>query len=185
MILRACFVALFLILAIPSPQSVHAGPWLLYDDVPAESANKRFFATEGPKQRSTLVFRRVGQKGHEKIWEVPEWSPALFLTDDGDYLVVGYAGANLLEHHYKRDQVMVSFYRRGRLLNVVRLNQIMVDLKHLQVTDSGVAWGFFAGLIDHHRFAVDTVEHRRLIYDVTTGALVDVTTPSSTSLLEH
>jgi hypothetical protein len=108
----------------------------------------------------------------------------LFLTEDGEHLVVGYAGANLLDRHYKRDQIVVSFYRHGRLLTVVRLNQIILDRTNLRASDSGVARGFFARLVDQHRFAVDTVEHRRLTYDVTTGGLLEVTTPVS-SAVEH
>lgn len=165
---------------LTAPGLAGASP-IIFDDGPIDSANHRFFAAPGPDRRSTVVFKRVGKREKERLWEAPTWSPAEYLTNDGEYLVTGYAGSNLLEHHYDLDEAMVSFYRRGTLINTVRLREIIRDTKHLEPSDDGVQWGFFVGLIGPTRFALDTVEHRRFIYDVTNGTVVDVksTPPSS------
>jgi hypothetical protein len=176
---RALLVGAFV---MATPRFV-AADFSLYDPGPVHSANKKYFASQRPGQRFTEVFKRVGRTGREKLWEVSDWTPALYLTDDGDYLVMGYEGANLLSHDYRLDQVMVSFFHRATLIKAIRLDEIILDPKHLEISDSGVMWGFFVGLVASHRFALDTVEHRRLIYDVSTGDLVEVTRPGRSSLI--
>lgn len=166
--------------AISGPGSAQS---LIYDSGPVPSANKRYVAVQGADQRSTVVFKKVGQKGREKLWEIPVWSPALYLADDGEYLVLGYEGGNLLSHGYRLDQVMVSFYRRATLIRSLSLKDVILDPRHLEVSDSGVQWGFFVGLIGPTKFALDTVERRRLIFDIATGALLQVTRPDRSSLL--
>jgi len=156
---------------------------ILYDDGPVASANKRYFAVLGSDQQSTVVFKRLSRKKREKLWEAPVWSPATYLADDGDHLVIGYEGGNLLSHQYRFDQVMVSFYRRETLIRSVSLNEIILDRRHLEASDSGVQWGFFVGLIGPTKFALDTVERRRLIFDIATGKLLQVTRPDRSSLL--
>jgi len=66
---------------------------------------------------------------------------------------------------------------------VVSLNEIILDRRRLEVSDSGVQWGFFVGLIGPTKFALDTVERRRLIFDIATGKLLEVTRPDRSSLL--
>lgn len=166
-----------------STRAWSARAFLIKDEAPVSSANRRYFAVQGPDQRSTVIFKRSVRQKREKHWEVPVWSPAMYLSDDGEYLVVGYEGANLLSHRYRLDQVMVSFYRRTTLIKAVRLEEIIQDRRRLEVSDSGVLWGFFVGLIAPHRFALDTVERRRLIFDIATGDLVEVTRPDRSSLL--
>jgi hypothetical protein len=171
------FLAACLLIALPVRALILDG------DSPISSANKRFYAARGPRGKSTLVFRQVGPKEAEKIWEKADWTHVAFLSNDGEYLVTGYEGNNLLRHRHAPDVVMLQFYRRGTLLRSIKLNEIIVSRDRLDVTDSGVFWGFYEGFLTLHRFAVDTVEERRLIYDVTTGALVQVVVPSPSPLV--
>jgi hypothetical protein len=159
-----------------------ARAFVLDGDSPISSANKRFYAAPGPGGKSTLVFERIGPKRTKKIWEKPDWTHVTFLSDDGEYMVTGYEGNNLLRHRHAPDEVMLEFYRRGTLLRSIRLNQIIQSHGRLEVADSGVFWGFYEGFLSMHRFAVDTIEQRRLIYDVTTGSLVQVV-PSPSPLV--
>lgn len=177
---RIWTVALSIVIALAGPG--YAQP-LLYDNGPVVSANKRYFAVPGSDQQSTVVFKRLGRKKREKLWEAPVWSPAAYLADDGDHLVIAYEGGNLLSHRYQFDQVMVSFYRRETMIKSVSLNEIILDGTRLEVSDSGVQWGFFVGLIGSTKFALDTVERRRLIFDIATGKLLEVTLPDRSSLL--
>jgi hypothetical protein len=156
--------------------------FILDGDLPIDSKNKRFQALPGPGDTSTVVRRRLGPKTTEKVWAKPGWNPVAFLSDDGEYLVTGYEGNNLLNHKHAPDEVMLTFFRRGAVIGSIRLNEIILDEKHLEVTDSGVFWGFYEGFLASHRLAVDTVEQRRLVYDVTTGALVQVV-PSPSPLV--
>jgi hypothetical protein len=160
-----------------------AGAVTFDDDLPIVSKNQRFEAAPGLRGDSTVVTRKRKLKRTEKIWEKPGWDPVSFVSDDGNYLVTGYDGNNLLKHQHAANEVMLVFYRRGTRLKSVRLDEVVVDQAHLRTTDSGVLWGSYEGFLTTHRFAVDTVEQRRLIYDVTTGALVEVL-PSPSPLVE-
>ena len=58
---------------------------------------------------------------------MPGWNPVSFLADDGEYLVTGYEGNNLLKHKHTADEVMLAFYRRGTLIKSVRLGEVIRD----------------------------------------------------------
>jgi hypothetical protein len=141
-----------------------------------DSTNKRFYAVPSLDRRSTVVYRTAtaGSKA-ARLWTVPGWHRAGFLADDGEHFVVGYFGGNLLNReHNKPDQVMLSFFRQGTLIRVVRLDEVIVDRAQLRRTVSHYAWGELVGFVGPRRFAVDTIEQRRLVYDVATGARVAV-----------
>jgi hypothetical protein len=141
-----------------------------------DSANRAFFAApvrDRHNRQSTVVYRvaSTGQKP-EQLWTMAGWQTTAWLSDDGDFLVVGYRNVNLLEVDHAPDEVMLSFYKRGAPTGVVRLNEIMPDRARLRRTVSHYAWGNFVGFVGPHRFAIETIDDRRLVYDVTTGALV-------------
>jgi hypothetical protein len=69
----------------------------------------------------------------------------------------------------------VSIYRRASLVTSIRLGQIVQDEAHLGRSKAPSAWGGCKGFVSLHQFAIETIEHRRLEYDVTTGQLVSAT----------
>jgi hypothetical protein len=73
----------------------------------------------------------------------------------------------------KTNQVMLSMFRRGTLVSSVRFNEIILDQTRL---GDSRRWGECKGFVSLHRFALETLERRRLDYDVTTGTLISVTT---------
>jgi hypothetical protein len=146
-------------------------------ELPVSSPNGKVIAAPGPKEQSTIVSRKVGPKAMEKLWEMPEWNHVSFISDDGEYLVRGHWGVNVLRPGYTPDEVMLSFYRRGALIKSIRLKEMMSDPKILHSNDQPL-WGYYQGFMGLHRFVVDTMEQRRLIYDVTTGAVLEVIVPS-------
>lgn len=99
-----------------------------------------------------------------------------YLANDGEYLATGDAQAHILPRHYKPDQVIVSFFRGGVLIRAVHLDEVLRDPKSMgPPSESGYSWSAWSGFVALHRFAVDTVEGRHLVYDVTNGALVEGT----------
>jgi hypothetical protein len=54
------------------------------------------------------------------------------------------------------------------------LNEIIKDFGKLETTASHFQWGSCRGINTQGRFVIETVEKRRLIYDVKTGELVKV-----------
>jgi len=160
-----------------APLAVRADAPLIDDGVDRfTSKNGRVFAVPGPKRKTTLVYRKSPPgKAPEKLWEMPGWPYAAFLTDDGEYIAIADPRASILPRNYKRDQVVVSFFRRGILIKAVHLDEILLDTKSMgSPSESGYKWGSWTGLVRPDRFALDTVENRRLVYDVATGKLTDV-----------
>lgn len=144
------------------------------DEPSAQSNNHRFFAEPGPvgrgSRRSTEVFRVLGPNKSEKIWEKPGWSPETFLSDDGEYLVAGDACTGGVPANHAVATEIVRFYRRNRPVRVVRFNDIIADPKRFKRNLWGRCRGFLG---DGHRFAIDTWEYRRLVFDVATGKLLE------------
>jgi hypothetical protein len=76
---------------------------------------------------------------------------------------------------------MMSIHRRGKLILAVRLDQLIFDRTNLLAPERGSRWGVCKGLVSLHRFSLETVENRRLEYDVKTGTLVSVTALSGSN----
>lgn len=139
------------------------------------SKDGRVFAVPGPKRKTTVVFRKRTGKTPEKLWDMPGWPYAAFLTDDGEYMAIADPRASILPRDYTPDQIVVSFFKRSTLIKAVRLDEVLVDAKSMgSPSESGYTWGWWTGLIGPHSFALDTVENRRLVYDVATGKLTEV-----------
>jgi hypothetical protein len=136
-----------------------------------ESKNKQFFAEPSANRKATIVYRRSKPKNVE-IWRMAKWPYNAYLSDDGEYLTVGYPGNNLLDLDCTPALPMLQFYRRGTLIRSVTLGEVIIDMKSLQRTVSHYSWGYYRGHLGPNTVALDTIEGRRLIYDVTTGELV-------------
>lgn len=134
------------------------------------SLNKKFYAFLDVRKKLTTV-HQVGKPG--KLWEMQGWFRVAALSNDGEYLVVGYHGMNLLNLNYSPDQVMLSFYRLGKLIRTVTLNELVRDLGHLQRTASHYLWGSYLGFDKNNHYLVETVEKRTIAFDVTTGKPID------------
>ena len=133
------------------------------------SANKRFFAVMEPDKQITTVFRTTPAQPAEKVWSMYGWFRVAALTDDGEHLVTGYDGMDLVPLDYDKQQVMLYFFKRGELLNHVTLDQIIRDKSRLRRTVSHYAWGRFVGLDESGRYVIETVEGRRIGFDAATG----------------
>jgi hypothetical protein len=128
----------------------------------------------GPRGKSTIVFRRLGPgpKAVEKLWEMPGWISEPELSDDGEYLVWCREGPS--GPRRRLDEVMVSIFRKGSLVSAIRLNQIVLDPRKMGPRPTGAyPWGACKGFVGLHDYSLVTRESRRLIYDVTTGELVE------------
>jgi hypothetical protein len=121
-----------------------------------------------PDSQITTVYRAKGSQG-ERLWAMYGWFRVAALADDGDHLVTGYWGMNLIPVNYNKKEVMLYFFRRGELLNHVTLDQIIGDFFKLMRTASHYFWGNYGGFDRDGRYVVRTVEGRRLRFDVTKG----------------
>ena len=136
-----------------------------------ESRNHKFFAEPSSDGKSTVIFRTA--KPHSvPLWRKAGWTDNAYLADDGEFLVTGFYGNNLLDLDFTPSLTMLSFYRRETLVRSVSLAEIIKDMKQLRRTNSHYAWGMYEGFVSAHTFSVETVEGRRLYFDVATGTLI-------------
>jgi hypothetical protein len=133
------------------------------------SANRQFFAVMEPDNQITTVYRKAQGKPDEKVWSMYGWFRVASLTDDGERLIAGYGGMNVIPLEYDKKLVMLYFFKRGELINYVTLDQIIHDTSSLRRTVSHYAWGNFEGLDPEGRYVVETVEGRRIRFDVAKG----------------
>ncbi len=136
------------------------------------SANRRFFAVMEPDKQITTIYRAMPGKPGEKVWSMYGWFRVAALADDGDHLVVGNGGMNLIPLNFNKQEVMIYFFKRGELINHVTLDQIIRDYSKLQRTVSHYQWGTFEGFDQAGRYVVNTVEGRRIRFDVAKGTPV-------------
>ena len=122
-----------------------------------------------PDRQITDVFRVDKEGNRHKTWSMYGWFRVAALADDGEHLIVGYDGMNLLSLDFNMEQVMLYFFHKGRLLNYVTLAEIIRDRSALQETTSHYYWGNYLGLDEEGHYLIETAEHRLLMFDPTTG----------------
>lgn len=125
-----------------------------------------------PERNLTSVYRRRAGGMREMLWSMSGWFRVAALSNDGEYLVTGYDGVNLLPLDYKEDQIMLSFYDRGRLLRHVRLNELFTDFSKLVRTVSHYHWGEYLGLNENDHYVLELVDKRWLLFNVKTGQVI-------------
>ena len=139
------------------------------------SPNEHFEAAADLTTR-TITVRKIewrGRWGQQRdSWQMKGYFELLGLADDGEHLVAGARGVYPLPLNYKRNQVMVSFLRMGRLVGEVRLDQLIRDFSRLEKVASGYRWGRYLGLNRAGYFVVETVEGNKIPFDVHTGKAV-------------
>ena len=155
---------------------------ILVDEDRIDSRNHVYFAVPAPDRKSTLVFRRSKTGPSEQQWSMSTWSVMGYLSDDGNYLVTVYPGVNILALDYKPDDVMMSIRRRGELVRDVHLKELIRDFRALGPrSESGYPWGEYEGFVGPRHFALTTIEHRRVVFDVETGREVGSTPMTDSS----
>ena len=139
-------------------------------DHTVKSSNGRFAAVITVRPPQTTAYAISGFR-RQKLWSMPGYQRLAYLADDGQHLVVGYVGANLIPTNYTRDLVMLSFFHQGKLIREVPLREIIPDLSKLERTVSHFYWGMFTGFAKDGFFYLETVDQRRLKYNACTGRL--------------
>lgn len=136
------------------------------------SYNKEFVADVYLDKKITSV-SKVDWQGNigrtRLLWSMDYAFQVGWLSNDGEYFVAGNEGLNFLPINYNKDQVMFSFFQQGRLINQIRLNQLITDFTRLQKAASNYRWAKYFGLNACGYLAVKTIEGRRILLDVTTG----------------
>ncbi|HEL3831553.1 TPA: hypothetical protein UMX25_000549 [Stenotrophomonas maltophilia] len=84
------------------------------------SPARNLCADSDPALNSTRV---TPQASGQEAWLIPGWHRWLFPSDDGESVVVGYEGMNLVPVDVTLSEPVLLFYNRGRLVRTVTLDQ--------------------------------------------------------------
>ena len=129
-----------------------------------------YCAVMDSRLRLTTVFKVDGNT-RTKLWAMPGWYRVAFLADDGERLVIGHEGINLLPANTENSDILAYFVRKREVVATATLADI-VEKSHLRRTASHLNWGEYLGIDEDCRFRVQTVEGKRLWFDVQTGKRV-------------
>lgn len=132
------------------------------------TANKRYYAFLDAKKKCTTAFQASTKS---KLWEMRGWYRVAALADDGEHMITGYDGGNLIPMKYDPKMVMLTFYRQGKPFKSVTLRELLPDLSKLRETASNYSWGVYAGF-EGNLYRVDTEDGRTLHFDPKTGEAV-------------
>lgn len=136
------------------------------------SRSKEFVADSNFDTKVTR-FSRVEWQGNmgrsTPVWSMEGAFPIAWLANDGEHFVTAYEGGHLLPQGYDRNQVMLSFTRRGKVINQIGLSQLINDFSRLERVGSNYRWFRYWGLNTCGYLVLETVEQKELLFDVTTG----------------
>jgi hypothetical protein len=137
---------------------------------PIHSANRRYTLVIDPIQKLARVFRAT--RLDRPAWQMPAQFSTASISDNGRFLVASYRGGNLLDLTHAPDEIMLSFYDRGRLLSHVRLNELVRE-GDLVRTMSHYVWAVSFEFVSAARFRLETIDHRVHIFNAATGRPLD------------
>lgn len=89
---------------------------------------------------------------------MPGWHLATFLANDGDHLVIGYDGVNLLDPGTNSKQPLITLCNRGQQLAVITLGDLVKDQSKLMQTESHLYWGDYIGFTEKGDFHLRTAD---------------------------
>jgi hypothetical protein len=170
------WVLLAVALAIGSGERAGASSMIGSSFLRTASPNGKAILVLDPAARRIRVFVDDGKAGVVKLWEMSGRERVGFVSDDGEYVAVGQSGNELIDDADPQ-RTLVSFYRRGALVKAVSLGEVAFDPANLPRTVSDVSWGHYLGFVGPRRFAVQTEENRRIVFDVATGLAVPPAPP--------
>jgi hypothetical protein len=130
-----------------------------------ESQSKKYIATVDPKKGVTV--RAVGVR--KPIWAAPEiWSRRVLLADDGEHLVTGYDGLNLIPVDYTTNLVLITFWHRDQKIREVTVGDLFPDTKALRRTVWHYNWGGIVG-IQEGKLIVRRCDKKEVRFEISSG----------------
>jgi hypothetical protein len=112
--------------------------------------------------------------GEQLLWTVHSLCRDVFVANDGEHMMCGYDGRNLLRHDYRADTPMLRFWHRDILIRTITLAELIKDFARLEATVSHFRWGHHVGIDAQNRFVVHTIEDQRIAFDIETGEISSV-----------
>jgi hypothetical protein len=130
------------------------------------SPSQAFCAVADPGTHSVAVFARGAVK---PIWSLPTWQRQVFLANDGNHMVIGPPGLNLLSLDAKPSDPLLTFMNRNAVVRIVTVGELFPGMSSLRRTASHYAWGDIVGISAHDQLIVQLEGGRRVAFSVLTG----------------
>jgi hypothetical protein len=139
------------------------------------SGNHFYCAVMDPASNLTTVYHvRDGKR--IKLWSMLGWFRVAYLSGDGEHLVVGHNGGNLLPLNVTDDDIMAYFVRKGEVIHTLTLHDLVKSKAAMKRTASHYHWGEYLGINEDGLFRVQTLDNTRMFFDTRTGKLERSTT---------
>jgi len=135
------------------------------------SLNNFFCASSDPESQTTTIYRRRAGGIKESIWSMKGYFPVAFVANDGEHLVTGYSSGSVLTN-YRRNPVLISFYEHGRLLNQIRLNDVIRDPSKMPKVEDQYHWGSLLGLNADDHLTIQIYDQSWILFDTKTGQAI-------------
>lgn len=132
----------------------------------AVSQNSAFIAISSPTNGTRVLNNATKQE----LWSTAGWFRWLFVSNDGNHVVTGYDGMNLIPLNFTDDLVLLTFWKKGKEMRKVTLKEIVPSKSILTRTVSHYHWGTIDGINDRGSLVVKRSDGKTLLFDVTTGA---------------
>jgi hypothetical protein len=97
-----------------------------------------------------------------------------WLADDGAHLVAGLESPVSVSQDYTADRILLSFFNRGRLIRHIRFKELITDFSKLQKDGATYRWAKYVELNACGCLVVETIEDKKLLFDVSTGEPVQL-----------
>lgn len=115
----------------------------------------------------SVIYKVTNNFVLEKEYTIKGWHRSFYISPNGQFVVIGYWGLNLVPLSITKDEVMVSIYKNGVLTHTINLGQIMSSMDSLQRTASHYHWGSINFVSDYDVY-LKTIEGNVSI-NLTTG----------------
>ncbi len=123
-------------------------------------------ATSDPGSSVTVVST---QRPKKTLWTLPGWHRWLFVSDDGESVIVGYAGVNLVPVDVSLNEPVFIFYHRGKRVRTVTLGELYQRKEQMRPTASHYAWTQGASLNKANQLVVTLVNGKTVAFAAKTG----------------
>ena len=130
------------------------------------SPSGKVCATSDPIADITLV---SSQTFRQNPWKIPGWHRWLFVSDDGESVVVGYDGMNLVPVNVTLEEPVLFFYNKGKLVRTVTLGDLYERKSQLRRTVSHFAWAHIPGINRANQLVVELVNGKKVAFAASTG----------------
>jgi len=130
------------------------------------SPTKNLCAMSDPTSSKTFV---SSQPPKGKSWVIPGWHRWLFVSDDGESVVVGYDGMNLAPLDVSLDEPVLYFYHHGKLVRTMTLKDFYGSKSQLRRTVSHLAWVNTIGINKANQLVVELIDGRKIAFAASTG----------------